>query len=192
MAPLLHPAVLLTLAGALSCALPAHSAMFRWVDESGSVTYSNTPPREPAKVTDIVRIEGPPPPPRHSEPAVAAPAPGIAKPEPAAPRSDAPRREAEGSKPDDATRAATPVSGPTAVQDPCLKSADPQCYERNKDKYHPYLGYAPGTARPAPAVGATAGGAGGAVGRQVLDASPVKPAQPGTPASTPAINVKTK
>lgn len=31
-----------------------------------------------------------------------------------------------------------------AVQDPCLTSSDPKCYQRNKDRYHPYLGYAPG------------------------------------------------
>jgi hypothetical protein len=56
-----------------------------------------------------------------------------------------------------------------AVRDPCLRSADPKCHERNKDRYHPYLGYAPGTIRPAaPAVGATSGsGAGGTVGGAV-------------------------
>jgi hypothetical protein len=57
-----------------------------------------------------------------------------------------------------------------AVRDPCLRSADPKCHERNKDRYHPYLGYsAGGTASPpVSAVGASSGaGAGGAVGGAV-------------------------
>ena len=158
MAPLLHPAVLLALVVALSCALPAHAAMFKWVDESGSVTYSNTPPPEPGKVTDLVRVEEPPPP-KQVEPAVAAPAPVIAKPD-AAPRAETAKREPEVAKPDTAPRAI----GTQAVQDPCLTSPDPQCYQRNKEKYHPFLGYAPGASRPPPAIGATpAGSAGGVV-----------------------------
>ena len=68
----LHSSVLLALVAALSCAaLPAHAAMFKWVDESGSVTYSNTPPQDPGKVTDLVTIEEPAPP-KPIEPAAAA------------------------------------------------------------------------------------------------------------------------
>ena len=57
-----------------------------------------------------------------------------------------------------------------AVRDPCLRSADPKCHERNKDSYHPYLGYAPGST-PQPAVSAVGASnpasAGGAVGGAV-------------------------
>ena len=57
-----------------------------------------------------------------------------------------------------------------AVRDPCLRSSDPKCHERNKDRYHPYLGYAPGTTPlpVIPAVGASnPASAGGAVGGAV-------------------------
>jgi len=87
----------------------------------------------------------------------------VAKPEPSTlPREPrAVQRESESAPP--VTRGVQAE----AVRDPCLRSADPKCHERNKDRYHPYLGYAPGTMRPAaaPAVGASSGsGAGGAVG----------------------------
>lgn len=54
---------------------------------------------------------------------------------------------------------------PEAVQDPCLRSSDPKCYEKHKDDYVPYRGYAPSVAREngadAPATGATSGAPGG-------------------------------
>ena len=66
-----------------------------------------------------------------------------------------------------------------AARDPCLRSSDPKCYERNKDRYHPYLGYAPGITGSAPAVGglsgATAvGSVGGHVGAAPVSATPRK------------------
>ena len=86
-------------------------------------------------------------------------------------------REATVVKPEPATlprvESAPPVTRGVqaeAVRDPCLRSADPKCHERNKDRYHPYLGYSPSTTQPMlpPAVGASsAAGAGGAVGGSV-------------------------
>ena len=51
-----------------------------------------------------------------------------------------------------------PARGATeAVRDPCLRSSDPRCYERNKASYHPYYGYAPSVMQVGPApTGATA------------------------------------
>ena len=56
-----------------------------------------------------------------------------------------------------------------AVQDPCLRSSDPQCHEKNRDKYHPYLGYAPGAGRAAPVGATSAAPAGGVVGEVASD-----------------------
>lgn len=59
-----------------------------------------------------------------------------------------------------------------AVQDPCLTSSDPRCYQRNKDRYHPHLGYAPGMQ----STGATTEtGAGGVVGGQMAAPNLVAP-----------------
>jgi hypothetical protein len=62
-----------------------------------------------------------------------------------------------------------------AVRDPCLRSSDPKCHERHKDRYHPYFGYAPSVMQPGgtAAVGATAGSsAGGTVSGRVTTAPP--------------------
>lgn len=114
-----------------------------------------------------------------AESVIATPAPPVAKPEPPIvnalppatllpqepvtlmPRdSGAAKREAEGPPP----RVIPRSTHTGAVQDPCLTSADPQCHQRNKDSYHPYMGYAPGIQ----STGASSGaGAGGAVGGQI-------------------------
>ena len=169
----------LALAAALAfTSLPAGAQMYKWTDEAGSVTYSNTPPSEPAKVSDVTKIDDintVPLDSRPKAPQAAAPseAPAAAKPE-AAPRAQASSRALQ----------------PEAVQDPCLRSADPHCYQRNKEKYHPYMGYTPAAAG---AIGASSSPPGtGAVGGQV---GPAPAAEKRTvPAATtaPAINVKTK
>lgn len=80
-----------------------------------------------------------------------------------------------------------------AVQDPCLVSPDPRCHERNKDRYHPYLGYSPAGGPVSQAVGASSSAAaGGAVGGQVAAQASASPAKrgghalpPGSPQAAP-------
>ncbi|HYC49067.1 MAG TPA: DUF4124 domain-containing protein [Burkholderiales bacterium] len=154
----------------------AHANMYKWIAEDGSVTYSNKLPEDRTKVRELTQLETAPP---------ARPAPtNIAQATiqnvdplfvfvPPAPRQPAAQVEpaAPGSQPEIVI---TPKNGsgvradlpPTAAyrgaaQDPCLRSPDPRCYELNKDRYHPFLGYMPAAA--APAVGATVGSAGGGV-----------------------------
>jgi hypothetical protein len=81
-----------------------------------------------------------------------------------APQPAAAQREA-----DSAQRAPRGVQA-EAVRDPCLTSSDPKCYERNKDRYHPYLGYSPTPVQPAtPAIGTSSpAGAGGSVGGAII------------------------
>ena len=82
--------------------------MYKWIEEDGSVTYSNQPPSEPAKVKELTKIESPPAPATVEAPvakpevravtpetAIAKPEapapmaePQIAKPQPAAPKSE--------------------------------------------------------------------------------------------------------
>lgn len=69
-------------------------------------------------------------------------------------------REAEGPPP----RVYPRSTHTGAVQDPCLVSSDPKCYQKNKDSYHPYMGYTPGIQ----STGASSGaGAGDTVGGQI-------------------------
>ena len=217
--------------------------MYRWIDEDGSVTYSNTPPINRSKVKEFTKIEDINTVPvdkrpkdaqaeaetrsadnaiaKPDAPAAKAEAPNVSPATPAAPRPlilvnpdptktesgakpaqpaarpDSGRREAELVRPDTAPRTATMGAGlqTEAVQDPCLRSADPHCYQRNRDKYHPYLGYAPSTPRAvgAPAVGASVSPAAlGAVGGQAGPApTPDKRAAPSV-VPAPAIKVQTK
>lgn len=224
----------------LGGSIASHAAMYKWTDEDGSVTYSNTPPVDRAKVKEFTKVDDLSTVPADKRPkeahggnekrgaenataksdtpaaqaeasssssASAAPRPLIlvnpdpskadAKPAQPATRPESVRREAEVVRPDGAPRAATvaPTLQPEAVQDPCLRSADPHCYQRNRDKYHPYLGYAPSATRApgAPVVGASVSpAAGGSVGAQV-GSSPAsdKRAAPSV-APAPAIRVQTK
>lgn len=132
----------LVLAALLGAAPAAHAAMYRWVDDDGNITYSNQLPEDRSAAREVTTITPPkaatPEPPKQAQPAAISEAS-------AKPASAVPRVTAE------------------AVQDPCLRSSDPKCYERNKDRYHPYVGYMPG-AQPR-GIGTTSSvGAGGAVG----------------------------
>lgn len=139
------------LLAALLFAPASHAVMYKWTDETGSVTYSNVPPADPEKARDVTTIED-------ISPATSAaglpPAYGST--------TDDARRPAAAAPP----RVSTRRLRAEAVQDPCLRSPDPQCHQRNRDKYDPYLGYAPSTLAP-PAVGSTAssGGSGEFGGR---------------------------
>lgn len=129
-------------AALLGAAPAAHAAMYRWVDDDGNITYSNQLPEDRGAAREVMTITPP-----------KAPAPEPPKQAPQAAAAEA------------SAKPSTPVPRVTAeaVQDPCLRSSDPKCYERNKDRYHPYLGYSPATQTRA--VGTTSNvGAGGAVG----------------------------
>ena len=187
----------------LSTASLAHATMYKWTDEEGRVTYSNIPPPEPGKARSVTVIDN-------------IPTPATAKVEAAAPSpSPSPSPFVETSpgaatvQPPATARAEQlertynrPIM-PAAVQDPCLRSPDPNCYWRNKDRYHPYLGYAPdATARGAgnrtpatatasssgaAAVGATTGSGGGSVAGGSNDGTGRS-----APLGTPAIEVRTR
>jgi hypothetical protein len=190
---------------ALLCAAPAHAEMYKWIAEDGTVTYSNTPPTERGKVKDVTKMDNINTAPADKRPkAVQAPAPdrpGALKPDTAFAPESVIRPDPVASTPDSTTRreagtAAPPRGGiqTEAVQDPCLRSSDPQCYERNKDKYHPYLGYAPSATRSAVGASSSAAG-GGAIGGQVnivpsAAAAEKRPTPPMRVA--PPIEVKTK
>lgn len=180
--------------------------MYKWMDENGTVTYSNTPPVDRTKVKEFTKVEDintvptdkrakdaqagnekrnpdsvsakPDAATAKAETSASAAASGssrpltlvgpdasTAKPEPT------PRRDTDVARSDTPRAAATaPGLQPEAAQDPCLRSADPHCYQRNRDKYHPYLGYAPSNPRGTvvPAVGASSSPAAtGAVGGRV-------------------------
>lgn len=202
----------------LGGAMASHAAMYKWIDEDGSVTYSNTPPVDRTKVKEFTKVEDIGTVPadkrpkdahagsekRNADTASVKPDAATAKAETsasvAAPGSSRPlmlvgpdastakpeqttRRDAEVVRSDTLPRAAASAQGlqPEAAQDPCLRSADPHCYQRNRDKYHPYLGYAPSArAAGASAVGASAAPAGtGAVGGQIgISPGPDKRAAP--------------
>ena len=132
-------------------AYAAPSAMYRWLDEAGSVNYSNTPPPESARdvtliddatnvisstekrTREILEIE------RHANPAAARnPASSAAV--------EAPSVVIGGESAAPASRAGISPLQPEAVRDPCLRSSDPKCYERNRAAYVPYRGYSPSAA----------------------------------------------
>jgi hypothetical protein len=151
--------------------------MYRWTDANGTVMFSDTPPAGGAVAKDLTVVLDAPgtvssPPKRsaaesqrppnvtvnHAGPAPAAETArgatgevadafnrAIPAPEPAAPPP---------------ARASVSPNAPEAVRDPCLRSADPKCYERNRNAYVPYRGYSPSAAREV-AVGASSGAAAG-------------------------------
>ena len=41
----------------LALAPAAHAAVYKWVEEDGKVIYSNEPPPDPAKVSELTRID---------------------------------------------------------------------------------------------------------------------------------------
>lgn len=138
--------------------------MYKWIDENGSVTYSNAPPADPHKARNVTTIEDISPDPGRREQALEAPPRSTGA--SAAPSSLGVTRAPEATAPAP-PRTSVRRLRTEAVQDPCLRSPDPQCHARHRDKYDPYLGYAPSTLAP-PAVGSTGGaGAGGAVGGRI-------------------------
>jgi Domain of unknown function (DUF4124) len=146
----------------LGAAPAVQAVMYKWIDENGTVTYSNHLPPDWSGIKEITLIEEPAPPPPAD---MRKPEVTVVHPEPAAPRREAetipqPIVGAEREAP----RRVTPRSTSTlAVQDPCLTSSDRTCHQKNSGDYHPYLGYSPGAGTP-PATGATrAAGAGGVV-----------------------------
>jgi hypothetical protein len=126
-------------------AAAATSGMYRWVDEHGSVNYSNQPPPENARAVtliddatstitssekrtrEILEVE------RQSNPPRDASSSGVAALE------VTPSAGTESQL----SRGGIPPLQPEAVRDPCLRSADPKCYERNRAAYVPYRGYTP-------------------------------------------------
>lgn len=185
--------------------------MYRWIDQNGAITYSDQPPSDPSAVKALTVIDGPASPTAYEKRAKEIidaereknPGESTALNREAQPSHATWGREAEmaprdiGRAPESAPRAFGPgelpqaprMNGramqPEAAQDPCLRSADPKCYERNRNAYVPYLGYAPSAARvrsetlygTGAAGGITAGGAvGGSVGLPTSTVTP--PRQP--------------
>jgi hypothetical protein len=162
----------------LAAAPAAHSQIYRWVDAEGSATYSNKPPTEPASVREMTVIPDIPgtisTPPEKRTPEVARPSGAAAMQHSQPPRAgtpdvldtfnraatsaDAPAAPSPSASP--SPRVVVPPGAPEAVRDPCLRSADPKCYERNRAAYVPYRGYSPSAAATV-GVGATSAAAGG-------------------------------
>lgn len=149
-------------AALLIAASAAHSQIYRWVDEQGSIAYSNEPPTERSTAHELTLIDDgssrvSPTEQRTREILEAERAATSSAPRNAGLRPYGPAHEivvAPGSTPDMAPlggaeppRISASPSQPEAVRDPCLLSADPRCYERNRDNYVPYRGYSPSTAR---------------------------------------------
>ena len=154
--------------------------MYKWTDAQGSVTYSNTPPSEPAQVKELTRIEDTAAPKGSARTLPPQTPPGyiMGKPERLPGEPAGPQRQPETAAREPAPLQRDAESMPRAtrglqaeaVRDPCLRSSDPKCHERNKDRYHPYLGYSPTPVQPAtPAIGATnPTGAGGSIGGAII------------------------
>jgi hypothetical protein len=164
----------------LAAAPAAHSQMYRWTDAQGSVTYSNQPPTDKAGITDLSVIPDIPntvstPEKRTGEAAGSEqqrPASAGKAAPPESPRT-ATRDALEEFNRSATTGSATGTDGPPtaapaprisisptapeAVRDPCLRSGNPKCYDRNPAAYVPYRGYSPSAA----SIGATGVSAGG-------------------------------
>lgn len=165
----------------LGAASVSQAVMYKWTDEDGRVTYSNLPPPDMSNVRNFIAIDDIPTIPqdarmdRQASPesgAASSPAPAGHATAATPPRADAVRSDSEPARPGTPPpRAHRRGILTEAVRDPCLRSPDPNCYARHKDKYHPYLGYAPSATapiNPPPGIGASSGAAGGgAVGGAV-------------------------
>lgn len=169
----------------------AHAVVYKWVEDDGKVIYSNEPPADPSRVSELSRID--------DLQLVPADAASASDPKKAAAGAAAPRaggawlsgvpvtlipREPPTLRPrepgtmlpnepesaqDELPLSAIPRSTHTgAVQDPCLVSPDPRCHEHNKAHYHPYMGYVPpGGANPQPVGASSSAAPAGSVGRKV-------------------------
>jgi hypothetical protein len=183
------------IAVALVTAAPtAQSAMYRWVDQNGAITYSDQPPTNQSTVRQLTVIDRPPRMTEHEkrtleivgaerekpgsdsttltrEPGPSAGATGgFESPRELTGReAHNPPRSPDG-EPSAASRFSNRPIQAEAVRDPCLRSADPRCHEKNRADYVPYLGYSPSAARARSDLGsgATSGVSGaGAVGASI-------------------------
>ncbi len=170
-----------TLLALFLCTAPcAQAEMYKWIDADGSVTYSNTLPSEPSRVKELTRIEDTTAPKGSARtlPPQASPGYLMGKPEMLPGEPAAAQRQGETAAREPAAVQRDAESAPRAprsvqaeaVRDPCLRSSDPKCHERNKDRYHPYLGYSSAPIQPAtPAIGTSSpAGAGGSVGGAII------------------------
>ncbi len=152
-------------------AASAHSQLFRWIDDHGSVTFSNEPPSDPAAVRDLTVVdETVRPMTLHERRTLEILNAQRETPGNTGAAQDALAAPSEMPDPLTAATVANDASRPEAVRDPCLTSADPKCVEKNRAYYVPGRGYAPSVVRAARAadvsgsVGATgSGGAGGSL-----------------------------
>lgn len=180
----------------------AHSVMYRWVDQYGAITYSDKPPPQSAVVRELTVIDGPRAITPHEKRTMDLIEAERRTGDPASYPADVPwrsgiggidaardpQRESEtprsagGGEPGLAPRGTMRPLQSEAVQDPCLRSSDPKCYERNRNAYVPYLGYAPSAARPRSeplyGVGATLPAAGGGSVGGAVTPAPVKAGVP--------------
>jgi hypothetical protein len=172
----------------------AYSVMYRWVDSNGAVTYSDQPPPNESTVRQLTIIDRPPRITEHEKRTLELL--GAEREQPSADsahssRGSSPSAGATGSEYSreitsrdvhntprsadkelpGAPRFSAGRVDAEAVRDPCLRSADPRCHEKNRAAYVPYLGYSPSAARARSSelgTGATSSaGAGGAVGASV-------------------------
>ncbi|MGZ8211346.1 MAG: DUF4124 domain-containing protein [Burkholderiales bacterium] len=178
----------------LTAATCGQATIYRWVDESGNVTYSNAPPTEPHKAHELVTIEEERPPTsierrtreileqaereRRGVDSATLPPPAqglwgdnvgrdsqMGAIDGMRPEITGPEGEA---RRDAYSGSRSPRGAPSeAVRDPCLTSSDRNCYQRNARKYHPYLGYSPSRVEPF-GTGGTISGAGGTVGGTIV------------------------
>ena len=166
----------------ITAASAAQAVMYRWIDQNGSVVYSDQPPANSAAVRELTVIDGPVPMSSHEKRTLeilqserngvntdvrsdAQAFPGGRDGQSESGSRDVLNRELEPEPP----RAYVRPSRPEAAQDPCLRSSDPKCYEKNRNAYVPGLGYSPSAARarsdfPAGTGGTSGLGAGGFVG----------------------------
>jgi hypothetical protein len=182
-----HPVFRAALAAALVASVPAaHAQMYRWLDANGSVTFSNQLPSDTSVVRDLTVVlenaNGTVP---NDKRTVEAPRERVATPSPA---NDGTRTPTVGevidsfdrgiasstpplAEPPHASSRITVGPGLTeATRDPCLRSSDPKCIERNKAAYVPGRGYSPGSVAVGATSSAAAGGAGGGGGPPKLTA----------------------
>ena len=167
-------------AAMLSAAAPAAaSGMYRWVDDAGSVHYSNTAPPEHARdvtliddatntissterrTREILEIE------RNA-------APFAARNPASAATAESPAVSIGSESPAPPSRASIAPLQAEAVRDPCLRSSDPKCHERHRAAYVPYLGYSPSAAAQPTLTGFGATSGGGA-GGTLAGSAPLAP-----------------
>lgn len=140
-----------------TAASAAQAQLYRWVDQAGTVTYSDHPPdgaRDVTLIDDSTNVIS------SSVRRTLEILNSEAKSEVAAPLE--PSNDLVNAAPlgagDAQPQGITPMT-PEAVRDPCLRSPDPRCYERNRANYIPGRGYTPPGA--IAAIGSTAAGSAG-------------------------------